>query len=177
MRKFRKPGSGNPEVSTPIKITPYFQQLLVRGSEIQGEIPYILEKFEVFPVRNGLMDLVVEWNHFLGLINAFSQIKVAVYSFSLWCKNTPENKIRYRCPHGRGGPVCKNGFLSEMYFVPKFILKTYNVDISDPAIEADELISRANNTILKYFETEFKKELFYSPCLLPGLWLLLPRGW
>lgn len=177
MKKFRQASSVNLEEERKKILTPYRKQLLLFESEIRNELHFVLKKFEVFHAGQGHRDLVVETPNITELINAFTKIKVAITSFSLWCMNVPANIKKHRCPHGGGGPEYKDGYLSPMFYIPKFSLKNYHVNLNDPTVTADDLVKSINDIFMKYFAFQIQKEVFYSPCLVPGFDLFVPNGW
>lgn len=115
----------------------------------------LIKKYKVQPVGNGYLDCIVVENA-VDFVNELSNIGVNVTNISLWCHCTEKHKHIYNCPHGMGGPRSKyyEGWFSEMCHVPLIDVK-------------------GNDMAINYITDRIKSEPFYSPCLVPGLWLHL----
>jgi hypothetical protein len=142
----------------------------------QNAIELVLEKYEVLPVGNGYIDLILP----LGLANEFVQalisIDVAVEYITWWCYCTPTSRKTYGCPHGLGGPGFRDGYYSEGVGKDFEVLEKLKIP-NDSLKDSKEFAARCNQTVLDYFATDFEKESFYSPCLNPGFWLHVPKTW
>ena len=126
----------------PLKV--YFQRKKVRK---------LIEEYKCVTVgMSGFIDCIVPQN-VNGFIFDLTKIGVFVTDISWWCHCTDDNRHKYGCPHGLGGPADDhyNGYFSEI----------------EPIIE----IVGGNDAAIEYINVGVKKEQWYSPCLVPGLWL------
>lgn len=113
----------------------------------------LMNKYKVQAIGNGYLDCVVVEN-VSSFIHELTNVKIKVTNISFWCHCTEKHKHTYNCPHGMGGPKSKyyDGWFSEMCHIP--------------LIEVT-----SNELALDYIENKMRFESFYSPCLVPGLWL------
>jgi hypothetical protein len=159
--------------------TLYMQQLLSARDQYQDAIERLLEEYSVTPVGNGYMDLVVARGKASELIQKLARLPVAVEGMSWWCHVTPESRARLGCPHGYGGPANPfgPGHFSETNLIDLFKVAERGVDLDATSFEPRLLASECGRIACNYIERELPAEKLYSPCLQPGLWLLVPDGW
>ena len=149
----------------------------------QIQLNKLIEKYEVYPVGSGYIDLIVSRDKYFEFIDELTQIGLMVEAVSWWCHATDENKNRFGCPHGYGGPMTKNGWFSEM-----------SHDFDD--LENEVLLCIANNTdqdSIKAINDKVKSLIINkqtityadgnyltfdkNPCLTPGIWVYVPDDW
>jgi hypothetical protein len=152
----------------------------------QHELDKLLAKYAVYSSETMYGDIIVPRDHYIKFINDLTNIGITINSVSWWCNATDENKIKYGCPHGYGGPMTKLGWFSEMCH------------------EFDE-ISEIENELFRLLDSNFKFEIIKSinektinfiqnkqtttyvdgsflifknnPCLTPGFDLYVPIDW
>ena len=117
-------------------------------------IDNLLVKYKVQPVGNGYIDCIVPLENVKGFIYELSFNNILITGVSWWCHHTKENDEKYNYQFGMGGPKSKyfDGWFSE---VPYMFGKDF----------------KNNNDVIDYIFFQAKKDKFYSPCLVPGLWL------
>ncbi len=160
--------------------------LLTLDTKIQKQLDLLIEKFEAYPVGTGYIDIIVLGDKYIEFINELTDLGLAVNSISWWCNASKENKKKYGCPHGYGGPKTQFGWFSEI------------LDEFDNVEEAEQqnfiklnknfssdIIKKINNkakSIIKNKKTKPKADENYlvfqkSPCLTPGIWIQVPDDW
>src|SRR4026207_185373 len=103
-------------------LSTYIQNLQNNPDRFQSAIETLLEKYQVQPVGNGYIDLILKKENSLNLIRELTNLPVAVCSLSWWCHFTLETESQLGCPHGYGGPQDKygEGMFSECNQYPDF---------------------------------------------------------
>lgn len=157
--------------------TPYMESLLKDSDRFQIGVERLLEKYNVQPVGSGYIDLIVDCSNALKLIEELASLPVAVQELSWWCLCTPESKLRLGCPHGLGGPENRfgPGWFSECVQYPDFVVAEHEVEY--PSTEVHKSVNDIGQLMSNYVQTVLPNESFYSQCLHPGLWLLVPDDW
>ena len=120
----------------------------------------LLSKYNVQIVGRGYAECIVKAENALAFIDELSAMKISIKSVTWWCHCNNQNKEKYGCPHGGGGPVSEyyEGHFSEMYHMP-------------------EKVVACNEEAKEYITNEVKRENFYSPCIDPAFWLDVPDEW
>lgn len=160
-------------------LSQYLQNLQDNFEHFQYSIEGLLEKYQVQPVGNGFVDLIIEKEKSLNLIDEFSSLSVAVSSISWWCHYTDETKSKYGCPHGMGGPLNRygEGMFSECVQYPIFDVSEVLIQIHKNSMTPKTFSKKCNEAVANYIIKILPTESFYSPCLYPGLWLQVPDNW
>ncbi len=116
----------------------------------------LIKEFNVVKVGNGYIDCIVP-EKIDSFIDELTKIDVFVTDISWWCHCTQYNKKLYGCPHGMGGPQSEvnAGFFSELNNITE--------------------VHNGNEDAKRIIHEEVKKESWYSPCLVPGLWLSIDK--
>ncbi|MBO4950139.1 MAG: hypothetical protein J6E38_03875 [Clostridia bacterium] len=116
----------------------------------------LIKEFNVVKVGNGYIDCIVP-EKIDSFIDELTKIGVFVTDISWWCHCTLSNKKLYGCPHGMGGPQSDvyAGFFSELNYITE--------------------VHNGNKDAKRIIHEEIKKESWYSPCLVPGLWLSIDK--
>jgi hypothetical protein len=156
----------------------YLRHLAANADHYQQVIGRMLDQYQVQPVGNGYIDLILPVDRALRFIAELSRNDLCVESISWWCLCTDESRVRYGCPHGYGGPLNRDGagWFSECTHFPDFEIREYGVRF-DLDLDPRELAQCCAEVITHYLEQIFPTEEFYSPCLHPGLWLYVPSWW
>jgi len=117
-------------------------------------IDNLLAKYKVQPVGKGYIDCIVTMENVKDFINELSFNNILVTGVSWWCHHTKENDKKYNYEYGMGGPKSTyyEGWFSE---VPYMFGDGFNDNID----------------AMDYIFNKVKKDKFYSPSLVPGLWL------
>jgi hypothetical protein len=155
----------------------YIELLNLQGKEKQIQIEGILKKYKVQPVGTGYIDLITLNYYTDDLIKDLTAINILVEGVTWWCHCTEEIKSKFGCPHGFGGP--KSRFFEGIFFEAHIQM----FEVSKKEIENIKLenlnseISIINNNVLNYINHEFKNDEEFLECLIPGLWLSVPRDW
>ena len=160
-------------------LSPYYQNLQSNSEQLQVAIEGLLEKYQVQPVGTGFIDLILEKGISLNLIGELTELSVAVENLSWWCNVTPENKLKYGCPHGYGGPIKKHGkgFFSECAQYPDFEILRLPDPVNEYEMSPKAFADKCNLLATDYIKNIFPTESFYSPCLYVGIWIYVPSDW
>ena len=160
------------------KVTPYLQNIANQEESLQREIEALLCKYNVTPVGNGFIDLIVSPANALKLIDDLAVLNIATTAVTLWCHALPEHTA-LGCPHGAGGP--KNrfgpGWFSECYHYPMFDVEEHGVRKDDERLNPEEFAALCRTLIREYIQDSLPAAEFYTPCLQPALWLHVPKHW
>jgi hypothetical protein len=159
--------------------TPYLQNLHNNQDQFQKTIDDLLGKYNVQPVGNGYIDLIVDCDRSLQLVDEFAKMTVAVERLTWWCHTTPESTLKYGCPHGLGGPLNRfgEGHFSECTHYPEFVLAEHHSPIDEYSLEPHLFAEKCSQLVTNYIKNALPNESFYSPCLQPGFWLNVPFDW
>lgn len=157
----------------------YMKQLGANQEYFQRSIKEILKRCKAQPVAGGYIDLILPRFNAVKAIQALAKLPVAVVNLSWWCHVTPENKDKYGCPHGYGGPINRFGIgrFCECDHYPIFSVENHGVNIKEAMIDATRFASKCSELMCDYLENQLTKEEFFSECLSPGLWLCVPDDW
>jgi hypothetical protein len=140
-------------------------------------IEVLLNKYKVQPVGNGYIDLIVSNELIEAFLNELTNNYIIIKGVTWWCHCTRESKLLFGCPHGMGGPESRyyDGWFSEtqipMYEIPNQVL----VGIGLSGLE--DKAKLINGEILRFIKNEFKNDQSYLECLVPALWLYVPKEW
>ncbi|HPI20223.1 MAG TPA: hypothetical protein PKY56_07625 [Candidatus Kapabacteria bacterium] len=143
----------------------------------------LIDKFEAYPVGTGYIDVIVMRDKVVDFILELTRIGLVIESISWWCHSTEENKVRFGCLHGYGGPSTQNGWFSEMTHdfdnIENKILKGTTDTYKQSSIA--EINDKAKNLILNKHTITYPDGNFLTykdnPCLTPGLWIQVPENW
>ncbi len=158
---------------------PYIQALAVRKNEIQPLLDKHIQALATDVVGNGYVDIILERESAIKLIEASTRLGIAVTELTPWCNCTPENRIKYHCPHGGGGPsYAESSYFSECYQYHEWSLsEEQGFDNAMFGQDFLRFVGSANARAVDYIANQMVCEPFYSPCLCPGLWMLVPDDW
>ena len=159
--------------------SPYLQNLQNNPEQFQVAIEGLLKKYQVQPVGNGYIDLILDNDNSLRLIDELTKLYVALEELTWWCHYTPETKLKYGCPHGMGGPTNRfgDGMFSECVQYPDFVVKGLPNLIDEYSVKPKIFAAECNKMIINYIKNILPLEKFYSPCLYVGLWIYVPNEW
>ena len=157
----------------------YMKQLETNREHFQRSIENFLEQFKAQPAAGGYIDLILSRSNAVKVIQALAELPVAVVDLSWWCHVTPENKEKYGCPHGYGGPVDRLGIgrFSECDHYPFFSVEENGVNVEEEMSDAIRFAAKCSELMCDYLENQLPKEEFFSECLWSGLWLCVPDDW
>jgi len=160
-------------------LSPYFENLHSSPEHIQLALESLFEKYQVQPVGDGYIDLIVDRARALELIAELTDLRVAVERLTWWCNVTPENQSKYGCPHGLGGPLNRSGAgcFSECHDYPDFAIREQPDPVDEHSRSAQAFAAKCNQLAYDYLKDVFQSAGFYSPCLYVGLWLHVPYEW
>lgn len=160
-----------------VAIVRYLDEVRAGGPKLVAKIEGLLENFRTTPVGDGFIDIITPTDNIDSFIGSMSDLGIAINIVTLWCDCTPGNELKYGCPHGYGGPSYESGYYSEICEHDPFdAAKSIPELITDEAVPAD-LINKYNTAIREYVETGIQGRPEYSPCLVPGFWLVVPKDW
>ncbi len=152
----------------------------------QEQLNLLIEEFEAYPVGTGYIDIIIIRDRLINFINKLTNIGIVINSVSWWCNATDENKNKYGCPHGLGGPLTKFGLFTEighdfddMNKIERELFVSLDNDFNE------EIIKKINVKIINLIQN---KQIFIQEniifltfqdnhCLTPGLWLYVPDDW
>jgi hypothetical protein len=160
-------------------LSPYLKNLQSDSEKFQIAIESLLEKYQVQPVGDGFIDLILDKNISLALIQEFTKLHVAVERLTWWCHVTSETKNELGCPHGMGGPqdVYSEGWFSECVGYSDFVVLEFLNPLDENSMPPEIFTTKCNELVTNYIKNTFPFEGFYSPCLYVGLWLRVPDDW
>ncbi len=162
---------------TKAAVSRYLDGIRASEPELIAEVERLLEKSRTTPVGDGFIDIITPADNIESFLESMTNLGIAINVVTLWCDCTPNNKDRYGCPHGFGGPRYESGYYSEMCERDPFdVAKSYPDLIADDAAPED-LVNKYNAAVREYVETGIKSRPEYSPCLVPGFWLVVPKAW
>jgi hypothetical protein len=155
------------------------KQLETNQVYFQRSIEEILKRYKAQPAAGGYIDLILTRFNAVKAIQALAELPVAVVDLSWWCHVTPENKGKYGCPHGYGGPINRFGIgrFSECDHYPIFSVENHGVNIEKEMIDETRFALKCSELTCDYLENQLPKEDFFSECLWFGLWLCVPDDW
>jgi hypothetical protein len=127
---------------------------------IQLMLNSLIVKYKVQIVGRGYAECIVKIENASAFINELSMININVKSVTWWCHCDSQNKEKYGCPHGGGGPMSEyyDGYFSEMYHM------------------SDKVVT-CNKEAINYILNEVINQKFYSPCIDPAFCLDVPDEW
>jgi len=152
---------------------------LRKDNFIQHKIEGLLVNHKSQPVGWGYIDIITSFNHIKALINELTNIGVAVNGVTWWCHCSEENKIRFGCPHGMGGPssIFFNGWFSEMGIeYDSFDISQETYDQYEYGEATQEEVRALNDSLINYI-FDFKNNDLFEECFYPAIWLHVPREW
>ena len=118
-------------------------------------------------------DVFISQQQVEPFVAELSEAGVLIDSITPYCDYTKENRRRYGCPHGGGGPGNTHGYYySEMYMMDGWYLPDTIEQLAE-----NELVDFYNHKALRYVLEDMKSEYRYSPCLVAGVDLLVPDNW
>ena len=136
----------------------------------------ILRENDLRPVGTGFIDIITQTDRCPGFVTCVSDLGIAIEMVTLWCHCTDENRQRYGCPHGYGGPKCDGGYFSEMCERDSFEITMDALSSSAPGALKHE-VHKCNEQAMNYVRDGMKRRSDYSPCFVPGFWLAVPDKW
>ena len=154
----------------------YVRDLGARQNEVQPELDAFLIASDVHPVGWGYIDIITPLERCEDLVSRVTALGIPISMITLWCHCTDENRNRYGCPHGMGGPRCEDGFFSEMCERDSFE-PMISESCSDGVEDLVALLRACNAQAIEYVRAGMRRREDYSPCLVPGFWLAVPEDW
>lgn len=155
----------------------YFSRLAKSKAVLMPRVEALLADCASLPVGWGFIDLITRKGRCDQLIAGLAALGVAIRGVTLWCDCTKESELRYGCPHGMGGPRHETGFFSEMCERDWFNIEDLGINASGRDVDPASLVSLCNNLAREYVWVGMTRRSDYSPCLVPGFWLLVPDDW
>ena len=151
----------------------------------QGQINQLIADYGVYSGTR-YSDIIIPRDRFVEFINSLTNIGIAINSVGWWCNATDENKTKYGCPHGYGGPMTKFGWFSEMchdfdeiFEIEKELFHSLTNDLQPETIKRINekvIILILNKQTITYGDGTFLT-FENNPCLTPGLNLYVPKDW
>jgi len=115
------------------------------------QLDYLVLKHKGQPVGDGYIDIIVSRDNYAAFVEDLTTNKFAIVAVSWWCHCTPENKTRFGCPHGYGGP-------KSIYFDGWFSERSHDFDevVKDRQKDEDEaeFVKRVNDTAMDIIENK-----------------------
>jgi hypothetical protein len=152
----------------------------------QQQLDELIAKYAVYSSDATYGDIIIPRDSFVDFINRLTEIGVAINSMAWWCNATDENKNKFGCPHGYGGPMTRVGWFSEMCqdfdeisTMEQDLFLSLDIDFKAETIKiinekTIELIK--NKRTITYADGTFLT-FQNNPCLTPGLDLYVPNNW
>ena len=125
------------------------------------QLDELLLKYKVEPVGQGYIDCIILNDDIPGFVDEITALGIKIIGLTVWCHYTDEHEELYNCPHGLGGPksIYHDGWFSEMCCDDSFLEIEYNEQVVDVLFNGLPMKS------------------WYSPCMMPALWLDVPDCW
>lgn len=152
----------------------------------QKQLDELIAKYAVYSSGTAYGDIIVPRDSVVDFINGLTNIGITINSVNWWCNSTDENKNRYACPHGYGGPMTRLGWFSEMCHdfdeISDFeqdLFLSLDKDFKPETVKIinDKTIKRIQNKrTITYADGTFLT-FQNNPCLTPGLDLHVPIDW
>jgi hypothetical protein len=152
----------------------------------QQQLDELIAKYAVYSSDTTYGDIIVPRDSVVYFINSLTNIGVAINSINWWCNATDENKNKFGCPHGYGGPMTRVGWFSEMCHdfdeisgMEQDLFLSLDIDFKAETIKSinDKTIELIKNKrTITYADGTFLT-FQNNPCLTPGLDLYVPNDW
>ena len=84
------------------------------SKEQKEQLDNLIENLSVYSGDSVYADIIVPRANVVEFITTLTRIGIVVKSINWWCNATEENKNKYGCPHGYGGPMTKDGWFTEL---------------------------------------------------------------
>lgn len=156
--------------------TPYWARLDSQSLALKGEVDRALARFEVKPVGTGYIDIIVVPQKAEAFLTHMTQLGIAASMVTLWCEASEANKAQFGCPHGMGGPIRDGIWFSEMG-EGDLLVSDVAVDVQTSLLDPFALAGECNDVCLRYTTEGIPALANYSPCMVPGFWLAVPKDW
>jgi hypothetical protein len=150
--------------------------LAARRNEVQPELDAFLVASDLHPFGWGYIDIIAPLERCEEFVSKVTALEIPIPMIALWCHCTDQNRQRYGCPHGFGGPACEGGFFSEMC-EPDSFEPSIPESRSDRSEDLATLLRDCNAQAIECVRAGMKRMEDYSPCLVPGFWLAVPEDW
>lgn len=159
--------------------TPYISRLLADATWYQAGIEDLLERYQVVPVGNGYIDLIVMREKAVQLVRDLIHLPVGVSHVTWWCWAPADERDRLGCPHGGGGPRHPFGdyYFGECTQHPWFSVAEQGVNLNANSADPKELAVECAALVCDFVERGVTREPYFTECLQPGLWLHVPDEW
>ena len=119
------------------------------------ELDKLIERCRITPIGNGYIDLICPKEYIKEFIEGLSKLEISIMGFCWWCNVTGKHK-----PCGMGGP--KNKYNDNWY----------------SEVQTGEIITfKSYEEFLNYLTIEWKNEIGYKECYVPGFWINVPKEW
>lgn len=155
----------------------YWTRLADQAVGLKAKLDAALKAHKVEPVGSGYIDIITPPEIAEAFLEDLAQLGIASHTVTMWCKASDENKRRYGCPHGFGGPVQNGVRFSEMCETNPFDVTDYGINMEESALPPHQLASECKAKILAYIQQGMRARPEWSPCLWPGIWLAIPDDW
>lgn len=161
----------------------YISSLDIQKQRLLDEL---IVKYAVYSSDVTYGDIIIPRDNIVDFIQNLTNLGIVINALLWWCNATDENKDKYGCPHGYGGPVTRVGWFCELGHVfddicaierdlfqsLDFDFKVENVKIINDKtiqlIQNKKTSTYAEGTFLTYQN---------NPCLTPGFDLYVPNDW
>ena len=160
-------------------MTSYTQHLATHAEQLRDSIDTLLKRFQVVPVGNGYIDLILPIQPSLDLIDALAQLPIAVGALTWWCHCTPTSAMTQGCPHGLGGPnnPFGLGWFSELSGPVGWDVADSGISLANPIHSPLELANACRTAYQSFLLNDWPQRVDFLPCCVPGLWLNVPDDW
>jgi hypothetical protein len=162
---------------TNLSSSPYLIGLATREAAVKPALDALIVRLQIRVVGDGYIDAITQLDRVEELLNELTRLGIAVTLITLWCDCTLDNKRKFGCPHGLGGPGHTNGFFSEICEKDYFNVANSDVVATTTDSETNRFVTECNQLAREYVVEGMKARSDYSPCFLPGFWLGVPDNW
>jgi hypothetical protein len=152
----------------------YLAQLSANRDTLLPRVLNLIRACDAHPVGSGFIDIITPSPRINAFVAGLADLGIGIRMVTLWCNYTEDNRVRFGCPHGFGGPTHGLGYYSEICESDPYEA-TYGGSQSgnNPKV----FVARLNDAARTYATEGMKVRADYSPCFVPGFWLDVPEDW
>lgn len=144
---------------------------------MQAKLDAAVKAYQLEPVGSGYVDIITPPDTAGAFLEEMAQLGIAAHVVTMWCSASDDNKERFGCPHGMGGPVQRGVWFSEMCEMNPFDVGDHGISVKDSSLDPWQLASVCKSKVLGYIHEGMRDRPEWSPCLWPGIWLAVPDDW
>lgn len=152
----------------------------------QKQLDELIGKYSVYSSDLAYGDIIIPRDNIFDFMQSLTNLGIVIDSVNWWCNSKEENKSKYGCPHGYGGPMTRLGWFSEMcHDIDEISSMEQDLFISLDTDFKIEIVKTINDKTVNLIQN--KRTITYAdgtfltfqnnPCLTPGLDLYVSNEW